>query len=103
MEKLRTCYEHISVSPQKEALINGTTMRVSQLIAEKQAYGWSPEELHFQHPYLTLGQIYAALAYYADHTEEVDKEINEDLHIFDELKRKSSPPPFLERQKKKNI
>jgi hypothetical protein len=38
-------------------------MKVIELILEKSAYGWSPEELHFQHAYLTLGQIYSALAY----------------------------------------
>ncbi|MBF0328235.1 MAG: DUF433 domain-containing protein [Nitrospirae bacterium] len=35
-------------------------MKVVELVVEKIAYGWSPEELHFQHPYLTLGQIYSA-------------------------------------------
>lgn len=38
-------------------------------------YGWSPEELYFQHPYLTLGQIHSALAYYRDHQKGLDKEI----------------------------
>ncbi len=32
-------------------------------VVEQKAYGWSAEELHFQHPYLTLGQIHSALAY----------------------------------------
>jgi uncharacterized protein (DUF433 family) len=31
------------------------------------AYGWSPEEMHYQHPPLSLAQIHAALAYYFDH------------------------------------
>ncbi len=35
-------------------------MKVIEIVLEKIAYGWSPEELHFQHPYLTLGQIYSA-------------------------------------------
>ncbi len=26
------------------------------------SYGWSAEELQFQHPYLSLGQIHSALA-----------------------------------------
>ncbi len=34
-----------------------------ELVVEQQEYGWSPEELHFQHPYLTLGQIHLTLAY----------------------------------------
>jgi uncharacterized protein (DUF433 family) len=42
-------------------------MKVIELVREQDAYGWSPEELHFQHPYLSLGQIHSALAYYWDH------------------------------------
>ena len=50
-------------------------MKVVELVLEKMAHGWSPEELYFQHPHLTLGQIYSALAYYSDHQEELDKDI----------------------------
>jgi uncharacterized protein (DUF433 family) len=43
------------------------------LVVEQQAYGWSPEELHFQHPYLTSGQIHSAPACYWDHREEPER------------------------------
>ncbi len=39
-------------------------MKVVELVVEQRTYGWSPEELHFQHPYLTLRQIHSAPAYY---------------------------------------
>lgn len=58
-------------------------MKVTQLVMEKQAYGWSPEELQYQHPHLTLGQVYSALAYYADHSESVDAEIDAELERVD--------------------
>ena len=41
------------------------------------SYGWSPEEIHFQHPYLSLGQIYSALAYYWDNSDEINRDIIE--------------------------
>ena len=41
-------------------IIAGTNMKVIEIVLEKTAYGCSPEELHFQHPYLTLGQMYSA-------------------------------------------
>ena len=50
-------------------------MKVVELVLETIAYGWSPDELHFQHPYLSLGQIHSALAYYWDHAEELDQDI----------------------------
>jgi len=34
-----------------------------------------PEEIQRQHPHLTLGQIYSALAYYHDHQDEMDRDI----------------------------
>ncbi len=57
-------YEHITLNEDRVPGIAGTTMKVVELVVEQQAYGWSPEELDFQHPYPTLGQIHSALAYY---------------------------------------
>lgn len=70
-----TGYEHIVIDEKGIPIIRGTTTKVLELVVEKQAYGWSPEELHLQHPYLSLGQIYSAFAYYWDHADEIDTEI----------------------------
>ncbi len=72
MSVTETRYEHIAVDDQQTPVIVGTTMKVIELVLETQAYGWSAEELHFQHPYLSLGQIYSALAYYWDHKAALD-------------------------------
>jgi uncharacterized protein (DUF433 family) len=42
-------------------------MKVVKLVTAQMAHGWSPEELVFQFPFLTLGQVHSALAYYWDH------------------------------------
>jgi uncharacterized protein (DUF433 family) len=65
-----------------------TTMKIVELVVEQQACGWSPEELHFQHPHLTLGQIHSALAYYWDHREELDRDIERRLEQVEELRRR---------------
>lgn len=70
-------------------------MKVVELVLDTKAYGWSPEELHFQHPYLTMGQIHSALAYYWDHQAEIDQDIQRRLQAVDEL-RESHPPTFLQ-------
>src|SRR4051812_28208299 len=67
MAMVETRYEHIFLQDGKVPTIAGTTMKVIELVTAQQAYGWSPDELAFQHPYLTLGQIHSALAYYWDH------------------------------------
>ena len=92
-----TGYEHVVVDRKKGPIIAGTTIKVIQLAMERMAYGWSPEELHFQHPYLTLGQIYSALAYYWDHREELDSDIEASLELSEELRRKSGPSSLAAR------
>lgn len=82
-------YPHIVFNEQGVPIIQGTTMKVVELIVEKVAYGWSPEELHFQHPYLTLGQIHAALTYYWDHVEALDAEITRRLQRIDDIQAQS--------------
>jgi uncharacterized protein (DUF433 family) len=52
-----TTYEHVHLDSKGVPAIVGTTMKVVELVMAQIAYGWSPEELLFQHPYLTLGQI----------------------------------------------
>jgi uncharacterized protein (DUF433 family) len=96
----RPGYPHIVVD-EKGAVIEGTTLKVVELVAEHLAYGWSPEEICLQHPYLTLGQVYAALAYYWDHAEKLDKETAERLRRVDALKEKvkSQPSALLRRLK----
>lgn len=63
-------YEHIVIDQNGVPQIAGANMKVIELVNEKDAYGWSPEQMLLEHPYLTLGQIHSALAYYADHEEE---------------------------------
>ncbi|MCG8350539.1 MAG: DUF433 domain-containing protein [Chloroflexales bacterium] len=75
MSLVETRYEHIVLDDAGVPNIAGTTMKVIELVLERSAYGWSPEELHFQHPYLSLGQIHSALAYYWDHQDELDQDI----------------------------
>jgi uncharacterized protein (DUF433 family) len=84
-------------------MIAGTTMKVIELVLDRIAYGWSPEELRFQHPYLTMGQIYSALAYYADHQEELDADIQRRLEFVDQLQRTMTPSPLIARLKAKGL
>jgi uncharacterized protein (DUF433 family) len=67
---------HISFDDQGRPLIEGTTMKVVELISGKIAYDWSAEELGRQYSHLTMAQIHAALAYYYDHQSVLDSEID---------------------------
>ena len=80
-----TSYEHIVLNEGRVPLIANTTMKVVELVLDHVAYGWSPEELHFQHPHLTMGQIHSALAYYWDHRDEIEAQIAAERAMVDEL------------------
>jgi len=43
------------------AWIAGTKVKVTEVVLDKIAHGSSPEEIHFQHPNLSLAQIHGAL------------------------------------------
>ncbi|MEO1297680.1 MAG: DUF433 domain-containing protein [Cyanobacteria bacterium J06636_16] len=75
MVLLSTDYKHIQINEQGIPVIAGTTMKVTELITSVKAYGWGPDELHANYPHISMGQIYSALAYYWDHKEAVDAEI----------------------------
>lgn len=98
MNSVETKYEHIIIDEKGVPFIAGTTMKVVELVAEKIAYGWSPEELNLQHPYLTLGQIHSALAYYHDHEDEMNKDIEHRLQRVMQYKT-SEKSPLKERLK----
>jgi uncharacterized protein (DUF433 family) len=103
MSLVETEYKHIILNEANVPVIAGTTMKVVELVLEKTAYGWSPEELHFQHPYLTLGQICSALAYYWDHQPELDQDIQRRLATVDRMQQTAGPAPLVARLKAEGL
>ena len=98
-----TQYQHIALGKDRVPIIAGTTMKVVELVLAKEAYSWSPEELHFQYPHLTLGQIYSALAYYWDHRDALDQDIEKRLQKVDRLQQEIPPAPLVKRFKEQGL
>lgn len=92
-----TCYEHITIREDGTALVADSRMKVSQLASETMAYGWSPEELRFQHPFLSMGQIHSALAYYWDHQDEINRQIEGELRLVDQIRARAGVSPLIAR------
>lgn len=92
-----TPYYHIELNDNGVPVISGTTMKVIELVLDHLAYGWSPEELQYQHPYLTMGQGHSALAYYWDHQEEMDAEIERGRAWVEKLRKSTPEPPIIKR------
>ena len=54
----------IDIDDQGVAWVAGRKVKVAEIVLDKIAYGSSPEEIHFQHPNLSLAKIHGALTYY---------------------------------------
>ena len=100
---VETRYEHIVLNENQVPYIAGTTTKVIELVLDHIAYGWSPEELHFQFPYLSLGQIHSALAYYWDHQTAMDADIARDLAEVEAMQRAATPTPLHARLRAKGL
>lgn len=94
-----TRYEHIILNEAQVPTIAGTNMKVVELVLDHLAYGWSPEELHFQHPTLSMGQIHSALAYYWDHKADFDQDIERRLKLINHLQQTTPKAALVERLK----
>ena len=99
----KTEYEHVVLDEKGVPIIAGTNMKVIEIVLEKTAYGWSPEELHFQHPYLTLGQIYSALAYYWDHQDVLDRDVEQRIAFVNQTQQTTEQTPLITRLKSKGL
>jgi uncharacterized protein (DUF433 family) len=84
----------IELDSQGVAWVGGTRVKVTEIVLDKMAYGWSPEEIHFQHPHLSLAQIHAALTYYYENQVALDARIRKSLDEGDRLTAEVSDPAF---------
>ena len=73
--------------------------RVAQIVMDHVGHGWSADEIHRQHPHLTLAEIHSALGYYFDHVEEIDREIGEEWRASEQLAGRVPPSPVMQRLK----
>jgi len=78
-------YPHIELSPDGVPYLSGTPIKVVEVVMDRLAYNWDADEIHRQHPSLSLGQIYSALAYYYDNKAEMDRQIGERLRREEEI------------------
>src|SRR5258708_4656508 len=79
------------------AWIAGTKVKVIEVVLDKIAYGSSPEEIHFQHPNISLAQIHGALTYYYENQDKVDGQIRSGLDDSDKLAAHLSDAEFRRR------
>lgn len=84
-------YPHIEVTADGIPMIAGTKTKVVEVVLDRLAHHWDADEIQRQHPYLSLAQIYAALTYYHDHQEEVEREIEERVECVERIAANQPP------------
>ncbi len=91
-------YAHIVCTPGivgGEPRISDTRIRVRDIVLARDHQGATPEEIVATvYPQLTLAPVYAALAYYEDHREEVDTLQQRENDYLDGVRK--SPPPYMD-------
>lgn len=93
-----TSYAHIDFKPSGAPIIKGTRFRVDLIVKDYIEGRMSPDEIAASYPPLTLGQVHAALAWYYDHKDEMDRQVKEDDRRDADLRaRLDQGPQFLER------
>lgn len=76
--------------------IAGHRIKVQDVAIWHERMGLSPDEIVSRHPSITLADVYAALAYYHDHLEEIRQQIREDEVLVAEMQAQT---PSLVQQK----
>ncbi len=99
----KTEYKHILLDDRQVPFIKGTSMKVVELVTSVQAYGWSPEELHFQYPHLSMSQIHSALAYYWEHKEEIDVDLKRRFDKCEKLRLEAGESTLAKRLRQEGL
>ncbi|NET53688.1 MAG: DUF433 domain-containing protein, partial [Merismopedia sp. SIO2A8] len=74
-----------------------------ELVTSHLTHGWAADELHEQYPHLSLGQIYSALAYYWDHKEVLDVDMQRRADYVRSIEDATPESPFVTRLKSEGI
>jgi uncharacterized protein (DUF433 family) len=84
---------HIEVTPGTcggRPRIAGHRIRVQDIVIWTEQ-GQSPDQIVADFPQLALADVYAALAYYHDHRDEIDRQIREDDEFVERMRAQGGP------------
>jgi uncharacterized protein (DUF433 family) len=98
MTTMTAAYPHIEEVPgEPPRLRRLPRIRVTQIVMDYLAHGWSPDEMCRQYPHLRSAEVHSAMAYYFDHQTELDAEIRAEWETAEQARRDTPRSPFLQR------
>ena len=90
---------HIVIGPDGQARIAGTGYKVRLMAGWHRYRGETPEQMQQGHPDLTMAQVYSVLAYYYEHKEEMDADMDRREQEVERMRAEAGEPPFVARMK----
>ena len=96
--------EHIVATPGTcggKPRISGHRIRVQDVAIWHERLGYSIEEIIAHYPQLTLAEVHAALAYYYDHRDEIQHDI-EEAEAFVERMKRETPSKLRDKLSQRN-
>ena len=103
MEFTATQHKYIELNENDVPYVAGTTMKVIELVSGQIAFGWSPEEIKFQHPYLSMSQIHSALAYYWDNKEALDADMQQRFEKVEKMRQEAGETTLNKKLRAKGL
>src|SRR5439155_24175217 len=77
--------QYIEIDDRGVAKVIGSRSKVKQIVIDQRG-GYSPEQIHEAYPHLSMAQIHGALAYYYDHKDEIDAQMEERRRDGEEMR-----------------
>jgi hypothetical protein len=101
---IEASYPHIETPADEPARLKRLPrIRVALIVMDYLAHGWSPDEIVRQYPYLRLAEVHAAMAYYYDHQDVIDREIEAETREAEEALRQAANSPLRVRLRAKGL
>ena len=92
-----TAWPFIEVDDDGCLTIHAKGSKVLHLVREHLTFDWDAEQLHQQHPHLSLAEIHAALGYYYEHRDECDATLERNEERIEQLKDQLRNPALQDR------
>lgn len=83
-----TVWPHIEIDPSGVAWIQGTRVKVVDVVMDHVRHHWDADEICREHPTIPLSSIHAALGMYCENLEEFDQVIAKQVRRDDELRER---------------
>jgi uncharacterized protein (DUF433 family) len=89
---VRTCIESQPGVCGGKSCIAGTRIRVQDVFVWHELQGLSADEIVSRFPQLTMADVYAALSYYWEHRDEIQRDMQAESDLVTRLRQQSVSP-----------